>query len=170
MFLTVWIASGDTELLTGAPYKHTVRAIRQAALSEVPEALLEYLALHYPSILTHIARNVSHKQQIEHKYTNTSASPGVTSKSIMLTPVTGSVPLDLVSSTLKTCLGHCAGKVQLITRYHVGNVVFVIIFRFLIIMRLCCCLILLCLQCRCGSGVRRGAGRPLRVRIDSYRW
>ena len=110
------LPSGDTQLLTGAPYKHTVRAIRQAALSEVPEALLEYLALHYPSILTHVARNVSHKQQIEHQYSNTSSSPNITSKSIMLTPVTGSVPLDLVSSTLKTCLSHCANKVQLITR------------------------------------------------------
>lgn len=109
--------TGDTQLLTGAPYKHTVRAIRQSALSEIPEALLEYLAHHYPSILTHVARNVSHKQQIEHKYSNTSSSSNVTSKSIMLTPVTGSVPMDLVSSTLKTCLGHCANKVQLITRY-----------------------------------------------------
>lgn len=110
---------GDTQLLTGAPYKHTVRAIRQTALSEVPEALLEYLALHYPSILTHIARNVSHKQQIEQKYSRDPSDPvtaGVMSKSIVVTPVTGSVPLDLVCSTLKTCLGHCANKVQLITR------------------------------------------------------
>ena len=119
--LTVII--GDTQLLTGAPYKYTVRAIRQSALSEVPEALLEYLALHYPSILTHVARNVSHKQQIEaNRVSNSSSSVSVTSKSIMLAPVTGSVPLDLVSATLKTCLGHCASKVQLITRSRRNNI------------------------------------------------
>jgi len=113
---------GDTELLTGEPFRHTVRAIRQTALSRVPVKLLDFLSRNYPIILTYIVKNVSDKQAAA---LSSTISPSmhqtsggidvVSSKTIMVCPISGSVPLDLVCSTLRICLERCVRKALLVT-------------------------------------------------------
>lgn len=99
---------GDSELLTGGSYQHTVKAIRQTMLAEISDTILHFLADNYPSILTHIARNVSDRHQLSQI-----GSPP--SKSFFVLPISSSSPINAFSSTLKRCFLHCANKVSLVT-------------------------------------------------------
>jgi CRP-like cAMP-binding protein len=99
---------GDSQLLVGGTYQHTVKAIRQTMLSEISESLLHFLADKYPTILTHIARNVSDRHQLSQI-----GSPP--SKSFLVLPISSSAPVYSFTSTLKRCFAHCANKVNLVT-------------------------------------------------------
>ena len=117
---------GDAQLLTGECFRYTVRAIRQTALSKVPMKLLDFLTRKFPSVLVYIVRNVSDKH-MAHMSPAPSPSPSLTpslldsvdssnfSKTMMIAPISGSVPVDLVCSTLKKCLERCVRRVLLVT-------------------------------------------------------
>lgn len=113
---------GDSQLLTGEPFHYTVRAIRQTAVTCIPVSFLDYLSQEYPSILINIARNVSkkHSPMERHKYSTAAQAP--MSKSLMLVPVSGSVPLDLVASVLKATLKNYVNGVKLITSSYASSV------------------------------------------------
>lgn len=106
---------GDSQLLTGADYQYTVKAIRQTMLSEISENLLLFLADTYPSILAHVARNVSDR----HELSQIGTPP---SKSFLVLPISASAPVNAFTSTLKKCMSHCANKVNLVTSYDVSVV------------------------------------------------
>ena len=64
------IHAGETQLLTGENFKYTVKATRNSSLAVVPLSLLNYISQQYPSVLAHIARNVSLKQDARMSMTN----------------------------------------------------------------------------------------------------
>ena len=99
---------GDSQLLTGGSYQHTVIAIRQTMISELSGNLLSFLADKYPSILTHLARNITSKHELSHI-----GSPP--SKSFLIVPISSSAPVNYFTSVMKKCLAHCANKVNLVT-------------------------------------------------------
>mgnify|MGYP003385225411 FL=1 len=99
---------GDSQLLTGGSFLHTVKAIRQTMLAEISDTILHFLADNYPSILTHIARNVSDRHQLSQV-----GSPP--SKSFLVLPISSSAPINAFTSTLKKCFSHCANKISLVT-------------------------------------------------------
>jgi CRP-like cAMP-binding protein len=102
---------GDIQLLTGLPYSYTARAIRYTVLNEIPLALLDFLTHTYPTILTSIARHVSDKQ---HK-SFVGSDRVDTSKAFMVLPISGSVPLELVSKMIQFSLSKYVHKVKLVT-------------------------------------------------------
>jgi CRP-like cAMP-binding protein len=106
---------GEVELLTGECCKHTVRALRHTSLASVPFSLINYLSQWYPSILVHIARNVSGKQKDLASTQSGDSGMSRRSQAIMVVPISGSVPFDLVCSTLKFCLGNYVDKVTFLT-------------------------------------------------------
>jgi hypothetical protein len=118
--LTIFFSSlGDTQLLTGEAYTHTFRAIRRTALSVVPFRLLDFITHQYPSVMTSIIRNVSNKQTRFMKLSTLVHYPSCSetdeSKTLMVAPISSSVPLDLVCSSLKLSLEKCAQSVLLVT-------------------------------------------------------
>jgi hypothetical protein len=87
--------------------------------------LLDFLSYRYPSILTYIVRNVSDKH-LAHMSSSPQNSLSASSpdgageavnfsKTMMVSPISGSVPLDLVCTTLKHCLEKCVHRVLLVT-------------------------------------------------------
>lgn len=108
---------GEVELLTGECCKHTVRALRHTSLASAPFSLINYLSQWYPSILVHIARNVSGKQKDAASSNQAGADSGAArrSQAIMVVPISGSVPFDLVCSTLKFCLGTYVNRASFLT-------------------------------------------------------
>jgi CRP-like cAMP-binding protein len=106
---------GEIELLTGECCKHTVRALRHTSLASVPFSLINYLSQWYPSILVHIARNVSGKQKDLGSTQSADSGMARRSQAIMVVPISGSVPFDLVCSTLKFCLGNYVDQVSFVT-------------------------------------------------------
>jgi hypothetical protein len=112
-------STGDTQLLTGEPFTHTFRAIRRTALSVVPFRLLDFITHQYPTVMTSIIRNVSNKQTRFMKLSTLVHYPSYSesddSKTIMIAPISSSVPLDLVCTSLKHCLEKCAQSVLLVT-------------------------------------------------------
>jgi CRP-like cAMP-binding protein len=53
---------GDAELLTGEPYRMTVRAMRHCTLARVPERVLACIVKRHPSVLSHLAVQVRSSQ------------------------------------------------------------------------------------------------------------
>lgn len=81
--------------------------MRNSSLAVVPFSMLNFFSQLYPSVLAHIARNVSLKQDAQ---LTMSRKETKFSQSLMLLPVSGSLPFDLVCATLKHCLGHYVEK------------------------------------------------------------
>jgi hypothetical protein len=103
---------GEVQLLTGENFSYTVRALRQTSLAAVPLSLLNYISSKYPSVLAYIARNVSDKHRAHIGSANPTARR---SHALMMLPITGSVPFDLVCSTLKHCLSQYVNKVTMVS-------------------------------------------------------
>ena len=61
-YIVIFAETGEIQLMTGENFKYTVRAMRNCSLAVVPLSLLNFISQLYPSVLAHIARNVSIKQ------------------------------------------------------------------------------------------------------------
>jgi CRP-like cAMP-binding protein len=113
---------GEVQLLTGGKFEHTVKAMRKTSLAIVPFSVLNYLTTEFPSILSYLARNVSVKQSFAAGFSENSNTSCRTSQSILMLPISASVPIDLVGSTLKHCLGQYVEKVSFFSSSDVASV------------------------------------------------
>jgi len=121
---------GETEVLTGGTYKASVQAVRFSSFAAIPSSVLNLIVKRHPRVLATLAEHLSEKassmsrvrskgmylldggaplNQLRHRMGDTRTV------SIMILPVSGSVPLDLFVSRLEAAISNAKHTVKTIS-------------------------------------------------------